>query len=138
MLVVYYVFQFLLPVVVFSSFFPFGILLKVVFIKVGWRELINPAKVPSAHRHRAISPIQGGAIMQTVTAADTSRLRYDADNDPHVRAVDRLVHELGVPAEEVNRIYREQLEMMKKSVTAQTFLPIMVSRAVKERLAQHR
>jgi hypothetical protein len=46
MLVVYYVFQFLLPVVVFSSFFPFGILLKVVFIKVGWRELINPAKVP--------------------------------------------------------------------------------------------
>jgi len=61
---------------------------------------------------------------------------YDADNDQHVRAIDRLVHELGMPAEVVNRSYREVLEELKKKVKVKTFLPILVSKGVKERLLQ--
>ena len=76
--------------------------------------------------------------METRTAVDTSRLRYDTDNDLHVRAIDRLVHELGISAEEVNRTYRELLEEQKKDVTVKAFLPILVSSAVKERLTQQR
>ncbi len=76
--------------------------------------------------------------MQKQAAVTTSRHLYDTDNDPHVRAIDRLVHELGVPAEEVNSVYREHLEAMKKDITMKTFLPILVSKAVKERLLQQR
>ena len=76
--------------------------------------------------------------METRTAVDTFRLRYNTDNDLHVRAIDRLVHELGISAEEVNRTYRELLEEQKKDVTVKAFLPILVSSAVKERLTQQR
>lgn len=70
--------------------------------------------------------------MEMQTAAKTSHPPYDPDNDLHMRAIDRLVHELGVPAEEVNRIYREHLEAMKKDIKVKTFLPVLVSRAVKD------
>jgi histone H3/H4 len=82
--------------------------------------------------------MQGETIMQTQTAVNTSRPLYDTDNDLHVRAIDRLVHELGVPAEEVNRIYREHLEEMKKDLKVKTFLPVLVSIAVKDRLLRQR
>jgi hypothetical protein len=72
------------------------------------------------------------------TSVDTSRLRYNRDNDPHVRAVDRLVHELGISAEEVNRAYREVLDELKKDIKVTAFLPILVSSVVKERLLQQR
>jgi hypothetical protein len=76
--------------------------------------------------------------VKTRTAVDTSRLRYNTDNDLHVRAIDSLVHELGVPAEEVNRSYREVLDELKKDITVRAFLPVLVSSAVKERLLQQR
>ena len=76
--------------------------------------------------------------MLNQTAVNTSRLRYDRDNNPHVRAIDSLVHELGISAEEVNRTYRELLEEQKKVVTVKAFLPILVSSAVKERLLRQR
>ena len=76
--------------------------------------------------------------METQTTVKTSKALYDTDNDLHVRAIDRLVQELGVPAEEVNRLYREHLEEMKKDIKVKTFLPILVSRAVKERLLRQR
>jgi transcription initiation factor TFIIIB Brf1 subunit/transcription initiation factor TFIIB len=60
------------------------------------------------------------------------------DNDLHVRAIDRLVHELGISAEEVNRMYREVLEELKKDIKVKAFLPILASRGVKERLLQQR
>lgn len=63
---------------------------------------------------------------------------YNADNDQHVRAIDRLVYELGMPAEVVNRSYREVLEELKKDIKVKAFLPILVSRGVKERLLQQR
>ena len=59
---------------------------------------------------------------------------YDIENDQHVFAIDRLVHELGIPAEEVNRSYREILEELRKNIPVRTFLPALVSRGVKERL----
>jgi histone H3/H4 len=76
--------------------------------------------------------------VETRTAVDTSRLRYNTDNDLHIHAIDRLVHELGISAEEVNRTYRELLEEQKKDITVKAFLPILVSSAVKERLLQQR
>ncbi len=76
--------------------------------------------------------------MQNPVMTDPSRRSYDKDNDQHVFAIDRLVHELGIPAEEVNRSYREILEELKKDASARAFLPILVSTGVKERLAEQR
>lgn len=70
------------------------------------------------------------------TSLNISRSGYNADNDQHVRAIDKLVHELGMPAEVVNRSYREVLEELGKDIKVKTFLPILVSRGVKERLLQ--
>lgn len=70
------------------------------------------------------------------TYSDISLPGYNADNDQHVRAIDRLVHELGMPAEVVNRSYREVLEELEMNVKVKAFLPILVSRGVKERLLQ--
>jgi len=61
---------------------------------------------------------------------------YNKDNEPHVRAIDSLVHELGISAEEVNRSYREVLEELNKDIKVKAFLPILVSRVVKQRLLQ--
>lgn len=76
--------------------------------------------------------------MDMQTAVKTPYPSYDANNDLHVRAIDRLAHELGVPAEEVNRVYREHLEEMKKNIKVKAFLPVLVSRAVKDRLSGQR
>jgi hypothetical protein len=76
--------------------------------------------------------------MANHTAADASRRNYDKDNDLHVHAIDKLVHELGIPAEEVNRSYREVLDELKKDVRAKVFLPVLASIGVKERLSQQR
>ncbi len=74
--------------------------------------------------------------MQNQTTADLSRNMYDKDNEPHVRAIDSLVHELGISAEEVNKSYREVLAELNKDIKVKTFLPILVSRVVKQRLLQ--
>ena len=74
--------------------------------------------------------------MQNQTTADISRNMYDKDNEPHVRAIDSLVHELGISEEEVNKSYREVLEELNKDIKVKTFLPILVSRVVKQRLLQ--
>ncbi len=75
--------------------------------------------------------------MQNQTATDNLQRVYDKDNEPHVRAIDGLVHELGIPAEEVNRSYREVLEELTRDIKVKAFLPILVSRVVKQRLLQH-
>lgn len=54
----------------------------------------------------------------------------------HARAIQKLAQELGVPVEEVNRSYWEILEVLKKEAKVRAFLPILVSRNVKERLQQ--
>ena len=72
--------------------------------------------------------------MQKQTFSEGVRPRFDADNDQHVRAIDRLVHELGMPAEVVNSSYREVLEELKKNAKKKIFLPALASMGVKERL----
>lgn len=61
---------------------------------------------------------------------------YTKNKDQHVYAIDRLVNELGLPAEEVSRSYREILDELQKEAKVKAFLPILVSRGVKERLRQ--
>ncbi len=75
--------------------------------------------------------------MQNQRAGEASHLRYENENEQHIRAIDRLVQELGISAEEVNKSYREVLEEMRKDIKVRTFLPILVSRVVKQRLLQH-
>jgi hypothetical protein len=71
--------------------------------------------------------------MQNQERVNTSQHIYDKDNEQHVRAIDRLVYELGISAEEVNKSYREVLEELKKDIKVKAFLPILVSRVVKQR-----
>jgi uncharacterized protein (DUF2126 family) len=54
----------------------------------------------------------------------------------HIRAIDKLAHELGVPAEVVTQSYQETLADLRKDVNVSAFLPVMVSRCVKARLMQ--
>ncbi len=60
--------------------------------------------------------------------------RNEKERDQHARAIQRLAQELDFPAEEIARSYTEILEVLKKDATVRTFLPILVSRFVKERL----
>ncbi len=75
--------------------------------------------------------------MKKQMAGNGSYLRYENENEQHVRAIDKLVQELGISAEEVNKSYREVLEELRKDIKVKTFLPILVSRVVKQRLLQH-
>lgn len=73
--------------------------------------------------------------MQNRTLTTSYSQDYDKDNDQHVFAIDKLVHELRLPAEEVNRSYREILEdLLKKDVPVSPLLPLLVSIGVKNRL----
>jgi hypothetical protein len=81
---------------------------------------------------------RGGIIMANHTIEGPALHRYNEDNELHVRAIDRLVHELGISAEEVNRSYREVLEELNKDNKVKAFLPILVSKGVKERLLGRR
>jgi hypothetical protein len=54
----------------------------------------------------------------------------------HIRAIDKLAHELGVPAEVVNKSYQETLADLRKDIKMSAFLPVLVSRCVKGRLTQ--
>jgi len=74
--------------------------------------------------------------MQNQTAADISQHSYNKENEPHTRAIDNLVHELGISAEEVNKSYREVLAELDRNIKVKAFLPILVSRVVKQRLLQ--
>ncbi len=73
--------------------------------------------------------------MQGESVFDLSQKNYNEDNYQHIFAIDRLVHELGIPAEDVNKAYREILEELKKDVSVKAFLPILVSVGVKKRFA---
>ncbi|HUJ16711.1 MAG TPA: hypothetical protein VL197_01855 [Nitrospirota bacterium] len=74
--------------------------------------------------------------MQNQMAPGATREIYDKNNEQHVHAIDGLVYELGIPAEEVNRSYREILDELKKDVKVKAFLPFVVCQGVKERLQQ--
>jgi Protein of unknown function (DUF3562) len=68
------------------------------------------------------------------SANDINQLVDEKEYGQHVRAIQKLAQELGVPVDEVNRQYREILEVLKREAKVRAFLPILVSRSVKERL----
>lgn len=59
-------------------------------------------------------------------------IRYEAANDPHVWAIDRLVHELRQPAEEVNRLYREILDEYRRHGGSHGLVSMLVSGSVRQ------
>ncbi len=65
---------------------------------------------------------------------DPLKYCYNRDNDLHVQAIDKLVQELGISAEEVNRSYREILDELRNDVEENAFLPLLASMGVKQRL----
>lgn len=74
--------------------------------------------------------------MADQACSDVTPLVYNAENDIHMYAIDGLVHELGIAAEVVNGHYRQALEEFTVIVSRRSMLPLIVSRAVKERLVQ--
>lgn len=52
--------------------------------------------------------------------------------DLHANVVQRLARELGLPVDVVQRTYEEVLEKLKDEARIKSFLPIFVSRHVKE------
>ena len=61
---------------------------------------------------------------------------YNSSNEQHIHAIDGLVQELGIPAEEVNRSYREILDELKQDSNLKAFMPALVIQGVKARLQQ--
>ena len=56
------------------------------------------------------------------------------EHELHARNIERLAQELNLPAPDVQRSYNEVLNDLKRDATIKTFLPVLVSRNVKERL----
>ena len=67
---------------------------------------------------------------------DTDQQMDEKEQIQHVHAIDKLVHELKLPADIVNQSYREVLADLQKDARVKIFLPVLVSRSVKERLKQ--
>ena len=56
------------------------------------------------------------------------------EHELHERNIERLATELNLPVPEVQRSYNEVLNDLKRDATIKTYLPVLVSRNVKERL----
>ena len=67
----------------------------------------------------------------------SNAFRDEQESDQHARAIQKLANELQLPADEVKRCYTAILEGMKETAKVKAFLPVLVSRSVKERL-RHR
>ncbi len=76
--------------------------------------------------------------MQNWMGPDSFSSRSYEDSDRHCRAIDKLVCDLGIPAEEVTRSYYAVLEELQKDITVRAFLPLVVSIRVKELLLRQR
>lgn len=65
-------------------------------------------------------------------AGETATL-YDDETERklHLNAVEMLAMDMGISAEEVERLYNIVLERFKRGATVKDFLPILVSRRVK-------
>jgi len=66
---------------------------------------------------------------------ETNRQMDEKELGQHVRAIDKLVHELDLPADVVNQSYREILANLQKIANVKAFLPVLVSRSLKDRLS---
>jgi hypothetical protein len=80
----------------------------------------------------ADSTNEGGVKMPELQDEGTIQLLREKESDLHANAVQRLARELGLPVDVVQRTYGEVLEKLKEEAKIRTFLPIFVSRHVKE------
>ena len=56
--------------------------------------------------------------------------------DQHSRAIQKLAQELQLPTDEIRQYYMAVLDVLKKEAKIRAFLPVLVSRSVKNRLRQ--
>jgi Protein of unknown function (DUF3562) len=74
-------------------------------------------------------------VQQDRTASGNSFFD-NKETDQHARAIERLARELALSPDEVKRSYTEILAALRKEAKIMAFLPVLVSRSVKERLRQ--
>jgi uncharacterized protein (DUF2126 family) len=60
----------------------------------------------------------------------------EKEDDQHAHAIQRLAQELHMSAEEIRPSYMGTLAVLKKNAKIRAFLPVLVSRSVKEQLQQ--
>jgi len=61
-------------------------------------------------------------------------LSDEKEVDQHSRAIQKLAQELQLPTDEIRQYYMTVLDVLKKEAKIRAFLPVLVSRSVKERL----
>ena len=74
--------------------------------------------------------------MYKPNSINTALYSDELEKNKHDSAIQKLTQELDVPAEEVRQLYEEVLGVYKEGATITDFLPILVSRSVKESLIQ--
>lgn len=67
----------------------------------------------------------------------TNVFRDEKEYDQHTRAIQKLMQELQLPTNVIQQCYTAVLDDLKKDAKVKAFLPVLVSRNVKERL-RHR
>ncbi len=72
--------------------------------------------------------------MQHKNSISSDSLTEFQESEVHARAIERLAQELNLPVQEVQRSYSEVLNTLKRDATIKVFLPVLVSKCVKERL----
>jgi Protein of unknown function (DUF3562) len=78
-------------------------------------------------RHKEIVMHKGSTMPSGV-------LSDEKEFDQHSRAIQKLAQELQLPTDEVRQYYMAVLDILKKEAKIRAFLPVLVSRSVKERL----
>jgi hypothetical protein len=72
--------------------------------------------------------------MDQKPAIPSGVLSDEKEVDQHSRAIQKLAHELQMPTDEIRQYYMSVLDVLKKEAKIRAFLPVLVSRSVKERL----
>jgi Protein of unknown function (DUF3562) len=60
--------------------------------------------------------------------------RDEKEDDQHAHAIQRLAQELHMSAEEIRPSYMGTLAVLRKDAKIKAFLPVLISRSIKERL----
>jgi hypothetical protein len=64
----------------------------------------------------------------------TPQLEDEVEKKRHAHAIQTLARDMGIPVEEVNQLYEQELEKLKEYARVKDFLPLIVSRRVKDLL----
>jgi hypothetical protein len=72
--------------------------------------------------------------MDQEPAIPSGVLSDEKEVDQHSRAIQKLAQELQLPTDEIRQYYMSVLDVLKKEAKIRAFLPVLVSRSVKERL----